>query len=71
MCVIVKQDVWSSVLTYTTHFIPKHLQYKTIANASVPSADTKVPMVVNIFTFGEDKKLFGYDLSFVNVLLML
>ena len=37
----------------------------------IPSANIKVPMVKNVFTFTEDQKLFQYALSFVIVQLML
>ena len=49
----------------------KHLQYKPIAKAIIPIADTEVPMVENIFTFIEDQELLGYVQSFVSVLFML
>ena len=46
----------------------KHLQYNPIAKAIIPSADAKVPMAENIFTFIEDQKLVEYALSFAYVL---
>ena len=49
----------------------KHLQYKLIANAIIPSAVVKLPLDENAFTFSEDQKLVLYALSFLNMLLML
>ena len=60
MFIIVRQGVWSQLILFQ-----KHLQYKPIANASIPSADTKVPIVGNVFCFNEGQELFGYALNFV------
>ena len=56
---------------YTTHLFQKHLQYKPVANAIIPSVFLKLPLVKNALTFSVDQKLVGYDLGCVNVLLVL
>ena len=71
MCVIVRQSVCLVYLHTQLILFQKQLQYKPIESASLPGADITVPMVEKDFTFNEDHKLFGYVLSFFNVLLIL
>ena len=63
---------WSSVFTYTTFSILVHLQYMVIIiNASIIVVIIELPIVESSFTFMDDQKVGGDDLSLVKVLFML
>ena len=50
---------WAGCLVYCAYvhmfLFGKHLQYKPVVNAIIPSADIKAPMVKNILTFTENQ----------------
>ena len=72
VCVSLAGRVVSLVCLYIQLFLFwKHLQYKAIDRALILIAATGVPMVKNVLTFINDQKLWGYVLSFVNMLFML